>query len=171
MRLATRSGVLPMAVLAFVLSACTVTYVIPENRTTVRWESSGAVITRFEVFDDRSVFRQGDLIAFVIQTSQSGYVSLTSLLPNGEVRLVAQNIWVQAGVPTLLDGSSMGSRFIVGPPEGMHRIRAVFTSGPVSQRSTLFEGRFGQDDWQAAVRIMIDPFPVWSVYETQFFVR
>lgn len=157
--------------LLLVLAGCTVTYVVPENGVAVRPVAGPVIIERFEVFGGASVFREGEDIAFAIRTRERGFVTLTALLPDGEVRVVASDVPVAGGVTTVLDGSSFGSRFVVGPPSGNHRVRAVFTNGPTGTGSAVFERRSGEAGWSAAIRIVIDPFSVSDVAETVFYVR
>ena len=167
-----RLRALALALLAVLtLGACTITYVVPDDGVVVRPVPASSVIERFDVFGGAEVFREGDDIEFVIRTSASGYVMLTSLLPSGEVRVVARNLPVEGGVTTVLDGSSLGSRFVVGAPSGWHRVRAAFTTGRSDGASAVFEGRFGEDDWAAAIRIVVDPFAISDIAETSFFVR
>jgi len=160
-----------IGVLTLLLAGCTVTYVVPENGVVIRPEPGPVVIERFDVFGGTSIFREGDEIAFAIRTRQSGYVTLSVLLPDGHVRVVASDIPVRGGQTTLLDGSSFGSSFLVGPPSGYHRVRAAFTSGPTGSGTAVFEGRSGEAGWTTAIRIVIDPFPVTDVAATEFYVR
>lgn len=155
------------------LGGCTVTYVEPDQGTGSRLpERANAVI---EVFEPRggqgSSYRVGDEISFRIRSRLEGYVTLTSLAPDGDVHVFARNVHVPARRTVIIDGSDQGVVFVVDPPRGWHRVRASFTPRRTDVSRVSFRGRAGEDDWRAAIRIELEPYQVADVLETRFYVR
>lgn len=151
------------------LGGCTITFVGPGDGIVA---APAPVIERFEVRGSDEV-RVGQQIAFQIRTRIDGYVTLTSLEPNGEVYVFARNIPVVGGRTVVLDGRSQGGVFVVEPgsQRGWHRVRASFTSAPTDPGRVRFVGRVGESEWYGAIRIDIEPFDLSDVAEARFYVR
>lgn len=161
-----RMLLLPMLLL---LGGCTITFVGPGDGAIV---GPASVIERFEVRGGDE-FRVGQQIAFQIRTRLDGYVTLTSLEPDGEVQVFARNLPVQGGRTVVLDGRDQGGVFLVaaGSDRGWHRVRASFTPRPTDPGRVTFRGTTGEANWFAAIRIDIEPFDTTDVAETRFYVR
>jgi len=166
-----RRALLALALMAL-LAGCTVTFVESEGAGSRPPDDVNAVI---QVFEPRggegSAYSVGSEISFVVRSRLEGYVTLTSLGPDGDVDVFARNLPVPARREVVLDGSEQGVVFIVEPPEGWHRVRASFTPRRTDANRVTFRGRAGEDDWQAGIRIDIAPFEVRDVAETRFYVR
>jgi len=151
------------------LAGCTVTFVGPGSSVS---NSANRVIEMFEArAGEGSSYRVGEEISFRIRTRVDGYVTLTSLGPRGDVEVFARNVPVVARRVNVIDGRDQGVVFVVEPPRGWHRVRASFTPSRTDTRRVSFRGRAGEDAWMAAIRIDIEPFEIWDVAETRFFVR
>lgn len=158
---------------ALFLTSCTVTFVGDDGRPigSTLPERANAVIQRFEPRGgEGSSYRVGQQISFVIRSRVEGWVTLTSLAPNGEVNVFARNVYVPARRDVILDG---GEDFVfrVEPPRGWHRVRASFTPRRTDTSRVTFRGRVGEAAWSAAIRIDLEPFEVRDVVETRFYVR
>lgn len=149
------------------LAGCTVTLVGPGGGSV---GGAASVIERFDVRGSNEI-RVGQRIAFQIRTSRDGFVTLSSLDPNGEVNVFARNLRVVAGRTVVLDGSSQGGVFLVTPPRGEHRVRASFSTEPTDPGRVTFVGRVGESAWFTAIRIDLEPFPTTDVAEARFSVR
>ncbi|MDR9391370.1 MAG: DUF4384 domain-containing protein [Trueperaceae bacterium] len=159
--------------LAFLAGGCTVTFVGGEG---VGGEGASAGVNGIlAVFEPTrgpdATYRRGDDVAFSLRSRRDGYVTLSRLNPDGEVAVVARNLRVRAHRTEVLDGSRDGTRFVVGGPRGWHRVRASFSPEPASTATARLEGRFGEGDWTAALRLDLAPFEVTDVAETAFYVR
>lgn len=150
------------------LGGCTITFIGPDDGVTA--VPRVRLIERFEVRGGGDL-RVGQSIAFQIRTSRDGFVTLSSLDPNGNVEVFARNLRVTANRTVVLDGRSQGVVFLVTPPRGDHRVRASFTTGPTDPNRVRFVGRVGEENWLAAIRIDLEPFPVTDVAEARFSVR
>jgi hypothetical protein len=164
------------ALLALALTAlaagCTVTFVETEGAGSRPPEDVNAVIQLFEPRGgEGSAYEVGSEISFVVRSRLEGYVTLTSLGPDGDVEVFARNLPVPARREVVLDGADQGVVFIVEPPDGWHRVRASFTPRRTDATRVTFRGRAGEEDWKAAIRIDIEPFEVRDVAETRFYVR
>jgi hypothetical protein len=157
---------------ATLLAGCTVTFVEREGAGSRPPEDVNAVI---QVFEPRggegSSYEIGSEISFVIRSRLAGYVTLTSLGPDGDVDVFARNLPVPARREVVLDGSQQGVVFVVEPPRGWHRVRASFTPRRTDANRVTFRGRVGEDDWSAAIQVDVAPFEVRDVAETRFYVR
>lgn len=163
----------PLA-LAALLSACTVTITSDRDRMSgdPLGERDNPVIQRFEpAAGEGSSYRIGSEISFRVRTRLDGYLTLTSLDADGTVYTFARNVPVRARQSTIIDGSQQGVVFLVDPPRGWHRVRASFTPRRTDTSRVTFRGIAGEDDWQAAIRVELDPFDVRDVAETRFYVR
>lgn len=168
--------VIPLALLAIALTACTITF-IPGDvtlRGTMRFGIEvGDIITRFE--PTRGVgapYRPGDSISFIIRTTSDGYITLTSITPDGTVDPLQRNIPVRGGVDNILPTRG---NFIVssrgGRDFGVNRVRASFTPDRTAGRVS-YRGIFGDSDWTHNIRVDIEPFPANArdVRETSFVI-
>lgn len=156
------------------LAGCTVTYTESDSRGSGSRlpERSNAVLEVFEPSGGHaSSYRVGEEISFRIRSRVEGYVTLTSLEPDGEVNVFARNVHVPARRTVTIDGRDEGVVFVVDPPRGWHRVRASFTPRRTDASRVTFRGRAGEDDWRAAIRIELEPFDVNDVVETRFYVR
>lgn len=158
--------------LTALLAGCTVTFVETEGAGSRPPDDVNAVIQLFEPRGgEGSSYRVGSEISFLLRSRLEGYVTLTSLGPDGAVDVFVRNLYVPARREVVLDGAERGVVFVVEPPEGWHRVRASFTPRRTDANRVTFRGRAGEDDWQAAIRIDIAPFEVRDVAETRFYVR
>jgi hypothetical protein len=158
--------------LAAALAGCTVTFVEREGTGSRPPADVNEVI---QVFEPRggegSAYAIGSEISFRIRSRVEGYVTLTSLGPDGDVDVFARNLRVPSRRDVVLDGSQQGVVFVVEPPRGWHRVRASFTPRRTDASRVTFRGRAGEDDWYAAIQIDLAPFEVRDVAETRFYVR
>lgn len=151
------------------LAGCTVTVVGPGSSVS---DDTNRVIESFEARGgEGSSYRVGQEISFRIRTRVDGFVTLTSLGPRGDVEVFARNVPVTGRRTYVIDGRDQGVVFVVEPPRGWHRVRASFTPSRTDTGRVSFRGRAGEDAWLAAIRIDIEPFEIWDVAETRFFVR
>jgi hypothetical protein len=168
-----------LVLLALVLASCSI-YVDPSASTTVRVRGSyrialGNVIEIFEPTKGRGAnYTLGEEIAFRMLTSQSGYVTLTAIDPDGFVYVLGpRNVPVDAGVLTVLPRASRNIRFIAAPPSGFHRVRASFTPRPTDTTFIVYEGRRGGENWTETIVTELEPYPQSSrdIVETNLFIR
>ena len=172
MRMRFVSRFLAGAALVLALAACTITFepfdaATPQVTTRPTYD----VLQRFE--PERGVnsrYRIGEQIGFRVRTSEDGYVTLTAIDPDGSVYVFARNIAVRGGRTTVIDGLGPRQRFVITAPEGLHRVVAHFTPRATAEVVT-FRGIIGYDNWQAQIRIELQPYPTGEYRETQFFVR
>jgi len=158
--------VLPLLV---ALAGCTVTFVGPGSAVS---GDANRVIESFEArAGEGASYRVGEEISFRIRTRVDGYVTLTSLGPEGDVDVFARNVFVAGRRMNVVDGRDQGVVFVVEPPRGWHRVRASFTPSRTDTGRVSFRGRAGEDAWLAAIRIDIEPFEIRDVAETRFYVR
>lgn len=160
--------------LLFVASACTVTITSDPDRSSRDpfRERTDPIIQRFEpAAGEGSSYRIGSEISFRVRTRFDGYLTLTSLDPDGDVYTFARNVPVSGGRSTIIDGSQRGVVFLVDPPRGWHRVRATFTPRRTDTSRVTFRGIAGEDDWRAAIRVELEPYEVRDVAETRFYVR
>lgn len=158
------------AVLA--LAGCTVTFYGPDGVGSSPSDGANRVVQRFEArAGEGASYRIGSEISFVIRTRVEGYVTLTSLSPDGAVNVFARNVYVPARTDHVIDGRDQGVVFLVEPPRGWHRVRASFTPRRTDVNRVSFRGRVGEEAWTAAIDVDIAPFDVRDVAETRFFVR
>lgn len=157
-----------------VVSACTVTITSDSDRTgrDPFLERDDPIIQQFEpAAGEGSSYRIGSEISFRVRTRLDGYLTLTSLAPDGDVYTFARNVPVSGGRSTVIDGSDRGVVFLVDPPRGWHRVRASFTPRRTDTSRITFRGIAGEDDWRAAIRVDLEPFEERDVTETRFYVR
>ena len=156
---------------AVALAGCTVTVTDRSVGSTVPIDAND-VLSRFEPRGgEGSAYRVGEEISFVVRSRVDGYVTLTSLAPDGDVDTFARNVYVPARRDVIIDGSDRGVVFLVEPPRGWHRVRASFTPRRTDPSRVSFRGRVGEDDWTAGIRVELEPFEISDWAETRFFVR
>jgi hypothetical protein len=166
-------------VLIVALGGCTIYLTDGEAsvRTSVRGRITFGVplddvITRFT--PTRGVgasYRVGDPIAFDVRTTNDGYLTLTSIDPDGFVHTFARNISVRGGVTQTIEGPDSRHIFTVDPPRGLLRIRASFTSGRTDTSRVTYRGQRGEDAWTQSISVEVRPYDVRDVVETHIYVR
>lgn len=155
--------------LALALAGCTVTFISDDRALD---PDRTRILQRFEPAKGAgSSYRVGEEISFRVRASMDGYLTLTSLAPDGEVYTFARNVFVRGRRTVTIDGSSQGVRFVVDPPRGWHRVRASFTPRRTNTGRVTFRGISGEGNWRAAIRLDLEPFDVRDVVETRFYVR
>jgi hypothetical protein len=172
-RLHVRS--LAAVALVFALASCTVTFEPLDPASSAApsrpVERPQAAIAQF--VPDRGVsstYRIGEPIAFQIRTREDGFVTLTAIDPDGSVYVFARNIEVRGGRTNVINGLGPRQRFVITAPEGLHRVTAHFTPRRTEEAVT-FRGVVGYDNWQARIRIELQPYPTGGIAETRFLVR
>ena len=158
--------------LMLLLAGCTVT-LVEDDRSIggVIPERANDVLQRFEPrAGENSSYRVGQTISFVIRSRVEGWVTLSSLAPDGDVDVFARNVYVPARRDVLIDGGE-DRVFVVEPPRGWHRVRASFTPRRTDTGRVTFRGRAGEDAWLTAIRVELEPYDVRDVAETRFYVR
>ncbi len=165
-----------LAAITLALTACTIT-LIPGDitlRGTMRFGIEvGDIITRFEPTRGAGArYRHGDPISFVIRTTSDGFITLTSISPDGTIQVIDRNIFVRGGADTFLPTRG---NFIVdsrgGRDYGVNRVRALFTPEPTRGRVS-YRGIWGESDWTHSIRVELEPFPVTArdLRETSFLI-
>ena len=161
-------------VLAAALSACTV-YVTPDGTAVGAGFGNletDEVITEFEPDrGDGATYTIGDDISFRLRTTQDGYLTLSSLNPDGNVDVFGRNIFVRGGRTTLLPGIDSRVAYQVGGPSGLNRVRASFTPRETDTGRVTYRGRNGQDIWTQTIESDIGSYDVRDVAQTSFYVR
>lgn len=165
--------------LALVLGGCTI--YLTDGETSVRTSVRGRitfgvplqdVITRFT--PSRGVganYRVGESIAFDIRTTSDGYVTLTSIDPDGFVHTFARNIFVSGGTTHTIEGPDRRHIFTVEPPRGLLRIRASFTSGRTDTSRVSYRDQRGEEAWTQSISVDVRPYDTRDVVETHIYVR
>ncbi len=157
-------------VLGLALSACSI-YVRPGTPVQVGVPLDN-VITYFEpTRGSGATYFLGDGIEFRIRTSDSGYVTLSAMDPDGRVYVFARNIYVPGNRTVILPTPEMRVSFSAAPPRGLHRIRASFTSARTDPGHVHYSGRHGEGDWTSAIEIDIRGYPVRDVAVTTLYIR
>lgn len=167
------------AALVLVLGGCTV--YLSDGETSVRSSIRGRitfgvplhdVITRFTPTKGAGAnYRVGESIAFDIRTTSDGYVTLTSIDPDGYVHTFARNIFVRGGVRQTIEGPDRRHIFTVDPPRGLLRIRASFTSGRTDSSRVSYRDKRGEDAWTQSIAVDVRPYDRRDVVETHIYVR
>lgn len=161
-----------LVLLPLMLTACTITFVPGDAalRGTLRFGVEvGDVITHFEPTRGAGArYRPGDSISFVVRTTGDGYITLSSIGPDGAVAVLQRNIRVRGGIDNILPTRG---NFIVGRDFGVKRVRAAFTPEPTDGRVT-YRGIWGESDWTHSIKLDIQAFPVTDrdVRETSFVI-
>lgn len=73
-----------------------------------------------------SVYSLGETISFQLQTTSSGYVTVTSYDPAGTASVLAQNLYVAGGSVTLPTPESRVT-YTLAPPRGLQRVTLTFS--------------------------------------------
>jgi hypothetical protein len=166
-----------LLLIALALTGCTITF-LPGDvtlRGTIRFGIEVSdIITRFEPTRGAgAAYRPGDSIAFVIRTTTDGYITLTSISPDGTVYVFQRNVFVRGGVDTIIPTRG---NFIVssrgGRDFGVNRVRATITPSPTDVRRVTYQGVRGEAAWTQRIIIEIEPYPVAArdVRETSFVI-
>lgn len=158
------------ALLALVLSACTI-YVRPGGPVAVGVPLDNVIVDFQPTRGAGATYRVGDRIEFRIRTTQSGYVTLSAMDPDGRVYVFARNIYVPAHRTVILPTADMRVSFNAAPPRGLHRIRASFTSARTDPSHVHYIGRHGEGAWTTAIEVDIRGYPVRDVAVTTLTIR
>jgi len=160
------SFTLVIAALALAMTACTVT-IRPSAGIDVNLNT---VISDFRPTRGvGAVYRVGEQIEFLINTSQPGYVTLSAIDPDGFVYVLTRNVYVSGGT-TILPTAEQRVTYNAAPPRGFHRVRASFTTSATSG-NVVYRGRSGDGAWSAAINVEIKDSPVRDVVETNLTIR
>ena len=117
-----------------------------------------------------ATYRVSDTISFLVRTTESGYLTLTAIDPDGSVYVFARNVPVRGGRLEVIDGPGPRQRFVIEPPTGPHRVTAHFTPSRTEER-VVYVGLTGYLTWQSQIRLELRSFPYGDVAETRFTVR
>ncbi|HNR00158.1 MAG TPA: DUF4384 domain-containing protein [Trueperaceae bacterium] len=154
--------------IALLASACTI-YVRPGGFVSDEISLSGVIQDFKPTRGSGSTYYAGENVEFRIVTSQSGYVTLTALDPDGRIYVFERNVPVSAGT-TYLPVAGARHVYTVNPPRGLQRVRASFTS-TATDGSVRYVGRYGDGEWSNAISVELRPAPVRDVAETNFYIR
>ncbi|WP_457629071.1 DUF4384 domain-containing protein [Oceanithermus sp.] len=157
--------------LALGLSACTIT-LEPGDVSfgiSVDFELSN-VITRFE--PDRgegAVYYPSEEVRFVITLRQPGYVSLVAIDPDGRTYEFEHGVYLPAGTH-VLPLPQMRHRYVVEPPTGKQRVRAVYTDTRPGE--VYFRGVYTTNGFNDRLRLYFRQSyaQVRDVNETYFYI-
>lgn len=165
--------------LVLALGGCTV--YLTEGETSVRTSVRGRitfgvplqeVITQFTPTRGAgATYRVGEAIAFNLRTTSDGYVTLTSIDPDGYVHTFARNIFVRGGTTQTIEGPDRRHIFTVEPPRGLVRIRASFTSGRTDTSRVSYRDKRGEEAWTQSISVDVRPYDTRDVAETYIHVR
>lgn len=166
------------AVLALLLGGCTI-YLTDDAtvRTTARGRVTfgiplSEVITHFAPTRGQGAsYRVGESIAFDVRTTRDGYLTLTSIDPDGYVHTFARNIFVRGGAVRTIEGPDRRHVFSVDPPRGLVRVRASFTSGATDPSRVTYRGQRGEEAWTQSISVELRPYDTRDVAETHIYVR
>lgn len=122
------------------LSGCAV-YTTPEPSTSVQVSPipSQPEITVAEVSEissfvptrgEQSVYNLNESISFQVSTTQGGYLTLTAYGPDNVATILAQGVFVEGGVETVLPAAGSGITYTLTPPRGLQRVTATLSSDP-----------------------------------------
>jgi len=157
--------------LALGLSACTITLEPGDVSLgfSVDVELS-RVITRFE--PDRgegAVYHPGEEVRFVITLRQPGYVSLVAIDPDGRTYEFEHGVYLEAGTH-VLPPAPLQHRYVVTPPAGKQRVRAVYTD--TRPGAVHFRGVYTTNGFDERLRVYFHQSlaQVRDVNETYFYI-
>lgn len=154
------------------LSACTV-YLTPDEASGFGLET-GEIITVFEPRrGEGSTYTVGENISFRLRTTRDGYITLTSIDPDGSINVFARNIFVRGGNTYLVAGPSSRLSFVLVPPRGLHRVRASFTPTRTDTGRVVYRNRRGEAVWTETIVNELEPYAsdARDVAQTYFYVR
>jgi hypothetical protein len=165
--------------LILTLGGCTI--YLTDDGSSVRTTVRGRIVFGFPLQDVITHFAPsrgiganygvGESIAFNVQTTSDGYLTLTSIDPDGFVHTFARNIHVEGGVRHRIEGPDRRHIFTVEPPRGLLRIRASFTSGRTDTSRVDYEQRRGEEAWTQGISVELRPYDTRDVAETHIYVR
>lgn len=159
---------LALGTLALGLSACTVS-----TRANLGLQgSSSNLITRLT--PDRgegSTYNIGEAVRINITTRDAGYVTLVALNKDGSANALVRNAYVEAGTTTFPRAQD-GVTFNVGAPQGLQRIRAIFTR-PRPTTDLVLGGIYDNNRWNNATTQYLTPYAAADrdVQETYIYIR
>lgn len=170
--------VLALALLV-ALGGCTI--YLTDGETSVRSSVRGRITFGVPLNDvisyfaatrgEGSTYYVGDSIAFDIRTNRDGWLTLTSIDPDGYVHTFARNIFVRGGSTRTIEGPDARHIFTVDPPRGLLRIRASFTSGRTDPSRVQYRNQRGEEAWTQSISVDVRPYETRDVVETHIFVR
>ena len=165
--------------LVLALGGCTV--YLTDGETSVRPSVRGRITFGIPLNEVISVFqpsrgvganyRVGESIAFDVRTESDGYLTLTSIDPDGYVHTFARNIFIRGGRTVTLEGPESRHIFTVEPPRGLLRIRASFSSDRTDTSRVRYQGQRGEEAWTQSISVELRPYDVRDVAETHIYVR
>lgn len=165
--------------LILALGGCTV--YLTDGETSVRSSVSGRITFGIPLDDvityfaptkgEGSTYRVGEQISFDIRTSSDGYVTLTSIDPDGYVHTFARNIFVRGGYTQTIEGPDRRHIFSVDPPRGLLRIRASFTGSRTDPSRVRYQGQRGEEAWTQSISVDVRDYDTRDVDETYIYVR
>ncbi len=167
-------SILAFIALSALLSACTI-YVTPDGTSVspgLGGQEYNDIITEFE--PDRgggASYDIGDDISFRVRTTRDGYLTLTSLNPDGSIDVFGRNIFVRGGRTNLIPSLDSRVSYQVGGPRGLNRVRASFTPRETDTERVIYRGRSGEDVWTQTIESDIRSYEVRDVARTSFYVR
>ena len=165
--------ILYLVALSALLSACTI-YVAPDGSVGNPGldDQDYDVITEFEPDrGDGARYSIGDDISFRVRTTRDGYLTLTSLNPDGSIDVFGRNIFVRGGRTNLIPGADSRVVYEIGGPSGTHRVRASFTPSETDTERVIYRGRSGENAWTQTIESDTRGYDVRDVARTSFYVR
>ena len=169
------------AVTALILALGGCTIYLADGETTVRSSIRGRITFGVPLDDVITYFaptrgagasyRVGEQIAFDIRTTTDGYVTLTSIDPDGFVHTFVRNVYVRGGVRQTIEGPDRRHIFVVDPPRGTLRIRASFTGQRTDPSRVRYQGQRGEEAWTQSISVDVRDYDTRDVVETHIFVR
>lgn len=172
---------LAAAIILLVATLASCTVYLTDGETSVRTSVRGRIsfgipldpiIHRFApTRGEGSTYRVGEEIAFTVQTSADGYITLTAIDPDGLVYTFARNLFVRGGQVTTISGPSSREVFTIEPPRGLQRVRASFTPSRTDTSRVTYRGRRGEEAWTQGIVVELRDFPTRDVAETYFYIR
>ncbi len=157
--------------LVILLSACTITVSPGDVQVGVSMEFDlSNVITRFEPDRGRgSTYYVGEDVQFLISLRRGGYVTLVAIDPDGSTYEFEYGVYLPAGTHVLpLPG--MHRRYIVEPPAGKQRVRAIYTD--TRPESVYFRGVYSSNGFNDRLRVYFRKCysQVRDLKETYFYI-
>lgn len=167
-----RLRLLLLSLLALALSSCTV--YLRSGDLTISFKTRfgvelSPVITRFD--PDRGtggVYRVGESISFIISLTQPGYITLVGIDPDGRT-YEFDRMFLREGTHVL--SGPPGQRYLLTPPVGTERVRAVYTNTPPST-TVGFNAVYKDDGWDRQIALFFEQSrsQIRDVAETYFYI-
>lgn len=160
-----------LAILALVLSACTMTTRVSGSFGLTVPLGGRGIVTLFEpTRGTGGHYWVGDAISFTIHTTRAGYVTLSYLDSRGNSNVFARNIYVNAG-RTVISGPAPGLGFMVTEPRGVMYVRASLTAARTNEARVSYFGSGGADGWNSRLAIDVGGHAWYDVAQTWIDVR